>query len=135
MSNEYKRLVFWLVFVIILIWFLNKIIKDFMYSAQKTKEYIKDNIRKPKQFYEGIALSLFNAFEGFDLQLVKESALNEINVLNDDEFTLVYNIFNHNYTSGSETLTTWVNGETVGIFWDTEPKTSYLKRAKKLGLG
>jgi hypothetical protein len=136
MTDEIKKYLFYGIVLIAIIWLLRKVALSIKYGMQKEQTVDSSKLLKNKTYYQGVALGLYNAFNGLtQLQRQKDEALNAINVSNDEEFKYVYNVFNHNYTTGSDTLTTWVFNERVGIFFDSEEKTNYLTRAKKLGLG
>ncbi len=131
-----KKIGFWILVAIIFAYIANRLVKSLKYSVNKEKTIDETKLRYDTEHYKGVALRLFNAFDGwFESLAVKQAALKTILALNDDEFKLVYNIYNSNYTSGSETLTTVVEGETIGGLWDREEKVRYMERAGRLGLG
>jgi hypothetical protein len=107
MSNENKVIYGGILFGIIL-WFFFK--KKGNYSVRPS---INSTFIDPAFDYKAFAKRLYDAIDGIDWTSTKAAVFEELNYMNDEEFKLVYNIYNQTYAKKKNTLRTDINGEWI----------------------
>lgn len=114
----------------ILLFIIVKLIIDRVITYKPPRPGVDGKAIDPTFDYEAFTLEVKNVIYGFDWTSAKARVFNQLLYMNDEEFKLIYNMYNDRYAKGSNTLKSDIEGE----FLFGSGKTALMERFRYLGL-
>lgn len=123
--NIWQKIGAGILLFILLNWAVSRVTK---YRPPKPK--VDGNSLDPNYDYEAFTLKLNSVIQGLDATWVKAPVFEELLYMNDEEFKLIYNLYNDRYAKGKNTLRSDIEDE---WFWGSG-RTALTERFRRLNL-